>query len=98
MENKLSLHKCDKINDIMYCHGNCDKCSMMVVPHSRTTEGTNPNKCKWPDGISIKPDGINELDPCIYEEVEVIENCTVRLLRCKYCGHEEWEWERNCED
>lgn len=24
-------------------------------------------KCQFSDGIIIKPDGINELDPCIYE-------------------------------
>lgn len=52
-------------------------------------------KCQFPNGVTVKPDGVHELDPCIYEELEVIENCTVRLLRCKYCGNEEWEWERN---
>lgn len=52
-------------------------------------------KCRFPDGMTIKPDGIHELDPCLYEEVEVIKNCTVRVLRCVRCGHYEWEWERD---
>ncbi|MBR1620132.1 hypothetical protein IJ674_09600 [bacterium] len=48
-------------------------------------------KCSFPDGITIKPDGINELDPCIYEEVEVHHNVTVRVLKCRKCGHIELE-------
>ena len=36
-----------------------------------------------------------DVDPCVYEEVETIENCTVHILRCKKCGHVEVEWERN---
>lgn len=48
-------------------------------------------KCQFPDGITIKPDGVNELDPCIYEEVEKWENVTVIILKCKRCGHIEHE-------
>lgn len=48
-------------------------------------------KCKFPDGIVIKPDGVNELDPCIYEEIEKYRNVTVIVLRCKKCGHIEHE-------
>ena len=39
-----------------------------------------------------------EFDPCIYETVETIHNATVHVLRCKRCGHVEFEWERNAED
>lgn len=55
-------------------------------------------KCSFPDGITIKPDGINELDPCIYEEVEVHHNVTVRVLKCRKCDHIELEWERGDSD
>lgn len=51
-------------------------------------------KCSFGEGITIKPDGIHELDPCIYETVEEHTGCTVRVLRCKKCGHIEIEWER----
>ena len=34
------------------------------------------------------------LDPCIYEEIEVHKNVTVRVNRCKNCGHIEYRWER----
>lgn len=51
-------------------------------------------KCTLPDGIVFKPDGVNELDPCIYEEIEQYKNVTVHILRCKKCGHIEIEWER----
>lgn len=51
-------------------------------------------KCSFGDGITIKPDGINELDPCIYEEVEKYANVTVIILKCKKCGHIEIEWQK----
>ena len=49
------------------------------------------HKCTFGDGIAVKPDGRNELDPCLYEEIETYENVTVHILRC---GHIEVEWER----
>lgn len=48
-------------------------------------------KCEFPDGVVIKPDGENELDPCFYEEIEKWENVTVVVLKCKKCGHIEHE-------
>lgn len=32
-------------------------------------------KCHFPSGISIKPDRLNELDPCIYKEIECDYPC-----------------------
>lgn len=51
-------------------------------------------KCRFPDGLTVKPDGENELDPCSYKVVEEYSNVTVRVLRCRKCGHTELEWER----
>ena len=51
-------------------------------------------KCKFPDGITIKPDGENELDPCVYEDVEMYTNATIIISRCKKCGHVEISWLR----
>lgn len=51
-------------------------------------------KCHFPSGIAIKPDGVNELDPCVYEEVECYKNVTVHVMRCLRCGHVEISWER----
>lgn len=51
-------------------------------------------KCEFPDGFSIRPDGINELDPCDYEEIEIHKNVDVHILRCTRCGHIEIEWIR----
>ncbi len=56
------------------------------------------NRCRFPDGVVIKPDGVNELDPCLYEEIETVEHCTVHILRCQRCGHVEIEWEREQPD
>lgn len=51
-------------------------------------------KCEFENGIVIKPDGENELDPCVYEEVERYKNVTVSILRCRNCGHIELNWFR----
>ncbi len=51
-------------------------------------------KCRFPSGVVIRPDGVNELDPCIYKEVERYKNVTVRILRCTRCGHIELTWMR----
>lgn len=51
-------------------------------------------KCSFGVGVTVKPDGINELDPCIYEDVEVHTNVTVVVKRCNKCGHIELVWHR----
>ena len=51
-------------------------------------------RCTWGDGITVKPDGVHELDPCEYEVVEAYRNVTVEVLRCKNCGHVEISWIR----
>lgn len=38
-----------------------------------------------------------DLDPCVYEEIETVENAKVHILKCKVCGHVEIEWERKDE-
>lgn len=55
------------------------------------------SKCSFGD-VTIKPDGVNELDPCVYDEVETIKHCTVRVLKCRRCGNIEIEWEREYDD
>lgn len=51
-------------------------------------------RCTWGDGITVKPDGVHELDPCEYEVVEAYRNVTVEVLRCRRCGHIEITWHR----
>lgn len=57
-------------------------------------------KCSFGDGITIKPDGVNELDACIYRTAEIHTNATVEVLRCEKCGHIKLAWHRqeNTED
>lgn len=52
----------------------------------------HPKKCSFGDGITFKPDGVNELDPCFYETIEHHENVDINILRCKRCGCIEVEW------
>ena len=49
------------------------------------------NKCCF-DGVIIKPDGVHELDPCIYQDIEAYENVTVFISRCINCGHINITW------
>lgn len=51
-------------------------------------------KCCFPDGLTIKPNGMDELDPCRYEVVERYRNVTVEIGRCKKCGHTDITWFR----
>ena len=51
-------------------------------------------KCSFPEGVVIKPNGQDELDPCRYDVVEKYRNVTVEVLRCKVCGHAEISWYR----
>ena len=43
--------------------------------------------CDLNGWLEFKPDGQNTVSLHDYEEVEVIENVTVQILRCKRCGH-----------
>lgn len=52
------------------------------------------HKCTYPPGMSIKPDGKSELDPCLYDLVEVHRNVDVEVLKCRECGHVEVQWIR----
>lgn len=51
-------------------------------------------KCTLPHSITIKPDGIHELEPCVYETVEKYHNVTVEVRRCKQCGNVDIAWFR----
>ena len=51
-------------------------------------------KCSFGVGVTVKPDGINELDPCIYELVEVHKNVTVYIRKCPNCGNIDISWGR----
>ena len=51
------------------------------------------SRCQWPDGVEIRPDGVHRLDPCSYDVIEEHRDVTVRVLRCRRCGHQEIEWE-----
>lgn len=50
------------------------------------------HKCQFPDGITIKPDGVNELDPCTYVLMEEHRNVTVRVYQCPKCGSVDISW------
>ena len=51
-------------------------------------------KCNFPNDIVIKPDGINELDPCDYEVKERYVNVSIEISVCKKCGNVDISWYR----
>lgn len=50
--------------------------------------------CKFPDGLTIKPDGVHDLDPCLYDEIERYGNVTVSIRKCRFCGKIDICWYR----
>ena len=51
-------------------------------------------RCSYPEGMMIKPDGINELDPCLYETTNIFTNCIVEVSKCVRCGNVSVTWKR----
>lgn len=52
------------------------------------------HRCNFGEGVVIKPDGVNELDPCLYEDIAVYKNVTVTISKCKRCGKIDVSWHR----
>lgn len=52
------------------------------------------SKCSTPDGVSLRLDGVHEVDPCLYEEIGRHSGCIVHVMRCRHCGHIEISWEK----
>lgn len=60
--------------------------------HEGRTKGRH--RCRFPEGMTVKPDGIHPLDPCIYDDKEIHTNVTVYVSQCRECGHVDIKWER----
>jgi hypothetical protein len=56
-------------------------------------EVSSLDKCSFPDGVTIKPDGETELDPCMYVVKEIHKNVTVKVSKCERCGTVDVSWE-----
>lgn len=51
-------------------------------------------KCSFPSGMKMSLDGVHEVDPCVYKDVEIHTNATVIVSRCKKCGGYSISWMR----
>lgn len=51
-------------------------------------------ECNFPEGVTIKPNGENEMSPCDFKLVEKYTNVTVEILECKVCGAVSIGWYR----
>lgn len=52
------------------------------------------SRCRFPNGMVIRPDGVNRLDPCTYKTKEIHTNVTVIVSQCERCGHIDISWKR----
>lgn len=52
------------------------------------------HRCQFPEGVTIKPNGVDELIPCRYEVTEIHKNVTVRIMKCPICGSIDISWFR----
>lgn len=48
-------------------------------------------KCSFCTGVEVNIGGI-PVDPCHYQTIEIHRNVTVRVMKCKRCGHVEISW------
>ena len=57
-------------------------------------------ECNWGGGMSVRPDGVHELAPCIYRVAQKLRNVTIEILECPACGKVSIGWYRqdNTED
>ena len=52
------------------------------------------DKCKFPDGVVVKLDGIHEMKPHAYRLKQKLKNVTVEILECSECGDVSIGWYR----
>lgn len=50
--------------------------------------------CAWPDGVTIKPDGVHDLSPHNFVTVQILKNVTIEVVRCTVCGEISTAWYR----
>lgn len=52
------------------------------------------HKCRFPGGMVIKPNGVDELTACHFELKQVFQNVTVEVWQCPVCGNVDISWRR----
>lgn len=54
----------------------------------------NIEKCKFPNGITIKPDGVHTMSPHTFKLAQKLKNVTIEILECSECGEISIGWYR----
>lgn len=54
---------------------------------------TTTNKCHYPPNVSVFI-GEHEVDPCVYEDIQIITNATVIISKCSRCGELSISWRK----
>lgn len=74
----------------VFARGNMKECSPKIIEPAERQK----KKCRWTDGVAIKPDGIHPLSPHVMVTKEIHRNATVEVEQCENCGHVEISWYR----
>lgn len=87
-----------KVNMIAGLLGPQNEAAKLAIEALRAQEeqenGALRRRCRFPHGVTIKPNGIDKLDPCSYETKEIHTNVTVTVRQCERCGHVDISWDR----
>ena len=89
--NKDFLYK----PDTGYWYGNGRSFPKEIV--SGTFEYIEKPDKKCGNSFTIS-DGVDEVDPCLYDVIETHRNVTVEVLKCCNCGHVEVSWHEDWGD
>lgn len=54
----------------------------------------NIEKCKFSEGLTIKPDGVHTMSPHAFKLVQKLKNVTIEILECSECGEISIGWYR----
>lgn len=54
----------------------------------------NIGKCKFPEGITVKPDGVHTMSPHAFKLKQKLKNVTIEILECSECGEISIGWYR----
>lgn len=58
-------------------------------------ESKNKRCCNIPPGVTIKPDGVHQLESlCVFNTEEVYRNVTLAIRKCQKCGRIDLAWWR----
>ena len=88
LDAAVALREYGKYDSFLLAHG------MFAGSELEELTPVKRKKCRWPEGLTIKPDGIHPLSAHVMAAKEIHRNVTVEVGQCVKCGHVELSWYR----